>query len=157
MAKPAKPISVSTGNITKEQRQARQEAEDKLKSGSDAIMPPDYLNENQKIIFTNIVTELKNTGLLTNLDNYILAICAVAVDRLQAIETLINEDIKNLKNREVLSAKDKYSKELFRCFTELSLSPAARAKLGCINVQTKQNEADPLLQLLKKNKERGAQ
>ena len=51
-----------------------------------------------------------------------------------------------------MSAKDKYTKDLYRCCNELSLSPQSRAKLANINVQAKEEEQDPLLGLLREVK-----
>lgn len=51
-------------------------------------------------------------------------------------------------DKEVLAAKDKYTKDFFRCCNELSLSPQSRAKLGNINLQVKQQQEDPLLKVL---------
>ena len=48
-----------------------------------------------------------------------------------------------------MSAKDKYTKDLFRCCSELSLSPQSRAKLGNINVQASKDNEDPLLKVLR--------
>ena len=45
-----------------------------------------------------------------------------------------------------MSAKDKYTKDLYRCCSELSLSPQSRAKLANINISVK-NE-NPLIKLL---------
>ena len=47
-----------------------------------------------------------------------------------------------------MSAKDKYTKDLFRCTNELSLSPQSRAKIANINLQSDQEKTDPLLKLL---------
>jgi phage terminase small subunit len=67
---------------------------------------------------------------------------------MQEIEKLINKDIANLRDKSLLSAKDKYTKDFFRCCNELSLSPQSRAKLGNINFQVKAKEDDPLLKVL---------
>ena len=72
----------------------------------------------------------------------------IAIDRLQEIESMINDDFELIKNASLMSAKDKYTKDLYRCCNELSLSPQSRAKLANINLQAKQNEEDPLVKLL---------
>lgn len=149
MARPNKSIDTSTGKIGKAKKEARREAEQRLRGNSDNIVPPSYLSSAQKVIFENIVDELRSSGILTNIDTYVLATCSIAIDRLQVIETMINQDINQLTNKEMLSAKDKYTKDVFKCFTELSLTPASRAKIGAINIQNKQDESDPLLRVLK--------
>ncbi len=135
-------------NLTKEEKKSREEAENKLRGGADNISPPNYLNDTQTQLFNYIVEQLNASGILGNLDIYILSTCVVAIDRLQEIEKLINEDIENLHDKDLMSAKDKYTKDFFRCCNELSLSPQSRAKLGNINLQSKQEEEDPLLKVI---------
>jgi P27 family predicted phage terminase small subunit len=135
-------------NLTKEEIQIRKDTEEKLKGAADNISPPRHLNARQKKIFNYIVDELKASGILGNLDIFILSTSAIAIDRIQEIEKQINKDIDKLQDRVLMSTKEKYTKEFFRACTELSLSPASRAKLGNINLQAKQNEEDPLLKVL---------
>lgn len=136
-------------NLTKEEIQKRKETEDKLKGASDNISPPAHLSLSQRKIFKYIVGELEASGILGNLDIYILATCSIAIDRLQAIEKTINEDFNMIFDKTLLSAKDKYTKDLFRCTNELSLSPQARAKIGNINFEKQKEQGDPLLKVLK--------
>lgn len=152
MGRPAKAISTSSGKIGKEKMQERLEQETKLKGKSDKIKPPTYLSFKQKKIFKYIVAELEASGILSNLDIYMLTTCCIAIDRLQGIEALINEDIEKLMDSKLMASKDKYTKDLFRCASELSLSPQARAKLGSLNIQTKENSQDPVLLALKGKK-----
>lgn len=149
MARPTKSAKVlSECSQTKEEIATRIEAEDKMRGHDDKIIPPTYLNARQKKIFNYIVNELKASGILGNLDIYILTTAAIAIDRLQEIEKLINKDSTKLFDRSILSAKEKYTKDFFRSTNELSLSPASRAKLGNINLEDKKKQADPLLQAL---------
>lgn len=62
---------------------------------------------------------------------------------------MINGDSELLLSKELMSAKDKYTKDLYRCCSELSLSPQSRAKLANININTQKDKADPLLEALK--------
>lgn len=149
MARPCKSTKVMNNNLSKEIIEARTIAEDKLKGPSDDVTPPDYLSDKQKVIFEFIVDNLKESGILSNLDNFILATCSIAIDRLQEIESIINKDFVRITDRELMNAKDKYTKDLYRTCNELSLSPQSRAKLANINVQANQQEEDPLLNLLK--------
>lgn len=148
MARPSKNARVISKNLTKEEKQVRTQAEEKLKGAADKISPPSYLTTKQKKIFKNVVKELKASGILGNLDIYVLATFAIAIDRLEHIERMINEDIEHLLDKNLMGAKDKYTKDFFRCCNELSLSPQSRAKLGNINLQAKQQQEDPLLKVL---------
>lgn len=150
MARPCKSAKVlDKYSQTKAEIQARIETEEKLKGGADKISPPKHLNARQKKIFNYIVQELEASQILGNLDIYILAQAAIAIDRLQTIESKINRDPQALFDKDVMSVKDKYTKDFFRCCNELSLSPQSRAKLGNINLQVKQQQEDPLLKVLR--------
>ena len=64
-----------------------------MKGLADKIKPPGYLNKEQKKIFKYIVDQLKASGILSNLDIYVLSTCSIAISRLIEIEKKINEDI----------------------------------------------------------------
>jgi P27 family predicted phage terminase small subunit len=148
MARPSKSVKVISKNLTKEEMKVRAQTEEKLKGAADRISPPSNLSTKQKKIFKNVVRELKASGILGNLDIPLLVIYSIAVDRLEHLEKMINEDIENLLDKNLMGAKDKYSKDFFRCCNELGLSPQSRAKLGNINLHAKDLEEDPLLKLL---------
>lgn len=149
MARPTKSAKVLTdGSQTLAEIETRIKNEDNLRGLADKIKPPTYLNSMQKRIFKYIVAQLEQSGILGNLDIYILTTCAIAIDRIQEIEKMINKDSDNLLNSGLMSAKDKYTKDFFRCTNELSLSPQSRAKIGNINLQANLNNADPLLSVL---------
>lgn len=149
MARPCKPIETQSRHNTKEEIEARKKQEEKLKGLADKIKPPKHLNKDQKKIFKYIVDELKASGILSNLDIYVLATCSIAISRLTEIEKQINEDITNLWDKTLMSSKDKYTKDFFRCCNELSLSPQARAKIGSLALQAKEKEEDPLIKALR--------
>lgn len=148
MARPSKSVKVMSKNLTKEEINLRLETEERLKGGADNISPPTYLNARQKKIFNYIIDQLKASGILGNLDIYILSQTAIAIDRLQQIEKMINKDIHRIYDKDLIKAKSEYTKDFFRCCNELSLSPQSRAKLGNINLQAKEKEDDVLLQVL---------
>lgn len=152
MARPSKSVAVMVKNLTKEEKESRLEGEKRLKGNADMIKPPSYLNLRQKNIFKYIVKNLEAAGILGNLDIYVLSTCSIAIDRLQEIESIINKDFEKIYDKELMGAKDKYTKDLYRCCNELSLSPQSRAKLANINVQSKEEEQDPLLGLLREVK-----
>lgn len=149
MGRPAKAISTMSKHLSKAEMEERREKENSFKGKSDKIRPPTYLSASQKKIFRYIVKELEASEILGNLDIYILSTCSIAIDRLKEIETMINGDSELLLSKELMSAKDKYTKDLYRCCSELSLSPQSRAKLANINVTTQKDKADPLLEALK--------
>lgn len=152
IARPAKSVNVMSKNLTKEELEIRKEVEDNLKGAADKISPPKHLSKEQKKIFKNIVKELRESGILGNLDIYILSTCAISLDRIQTIETMINESPKLLADKDLRLANDKYTKDFFRCCNELSLSPQSRAKFANINLQAQQDKEDPLLKVLRGGK-----
>lgn len=139
-------------NLTKEEYEVRKQAEENLKGGADKISPPKHLSKEQKKIFKNIVKELRESGILGNLDIYILSTCAISLDRIQTIETMINDNPKLISDKDLRLANDKYTKDFFRCCNELSLSPQSRAKFANINLQAQQDKEDPILKVLRGGK-----
>jgi P27 family predicted phage terminase small subunit len=152
MARPTKSVTTTTGNFTKTEIKNRMEQEQKLKGKADNIRPSEYLNEKQRELFNFIVDELKASGILSNLDIFTLETCVIAIERLQYIESRINQNIDLMLDKQLMATKEKYTKDLFRTINELSLSPQSRAKLGNLNIQSKEASEDPLLKALKRVK-----
>lgn len=148
MARPCKSANVISKNLTKAEMNIRSENEKKLKGNSDRIVPPDYLNDNQEKLFYYIKSELEASEILGNLDVYILTKCVIAIDRLQYIEKIINKSPNAVLNSQLMSSKDKYDKDFYRCCSELSLSPQARAKISNINKDMQKKKEDPVIKAL---------
>ena len=104
MARPCKSIQAQSRHNTKEEIEARMEQESKLRGMADKVKPPSYLNKRQKKIFKYIVSELEASGIVGNLDVFILSTCSITIDRLQEIETLINEDINRLADKTLMAS-----------------------------------------------------
>lgn len=153
MARPSKSVKLTAKNLSKEELDIRDMVEEKLKGNSDKIVPPKYLSADQKKIYNFIVAELEASGVLSNLDTYILETACISIDRIKEIEMKINQDFGNIINKSLMSAKDKYTKDFFRCCNELCLSPQSRAKLGNINLKAQEDAEDPLLKLLQGGKD----
>jgi P27 family predicted phage terminase small subunit len=153
MARPTKSANVLTDySQTKDEIKARVEAEKKLRGKSDNVSPPSHLSKSQKKIFIHIVEELKNSGIIGNLDIYILSDCAFAIDQLRQIQTDINNDPTLKYDKSVKGARESFQNTFFRCCNELSLSPQSRAKIGNITIEKEVKETDPLLKALKRVK-----
>lgn len=142
---------MKTGLMTKEEINKRLEAEARLKGQADKLTAPSFLTLPQKQIFRYIVKNLESSGILGNLDIYVLAQTAITIDRIQECEKNINEnglfDWEGKANPAV-KVKDSYMKEFFRMCNELSLSPQSRAKLANMNFKAEANDTDPLLTIL---------
>lgn len=153
MGKPSTSVDLISKHLTKAEKQQRQEQEQLLKGNSDNISPPDHLTDNQVKIFNYIKGELEASKILVNLDSFILSLCAIALDRLQFIEDRVNKNPTLIMQNQLMSAKDKYTKDFYRCCSELSLSPQSRAKLANINKEVKENNEDPVLKAMRDDDE----
>ncbi len=124
--------------------------EDKLRGNSDKIKPSSRLNSNQKKIFEYIVAELEASKILGNIDSYMLEMGAVAIDRLQAIERIINQDFDEaIRDKDLMSAKRAYTADFLKFCAETCLSPQSRAKMGILAANKALEDTDPLLKVLK--------
>lgn len=128
MARPAKATGARSRHETKDEINSRREIEDAIRGEGNRPVPPQHLTKDQKKIFRSVVRELEASDMLGSLDTYILATFSIAVDRITYIETEINADPQKIANDRLMKAKDKYTKDFYRCCTELCLSPQSRAK-----------------------------
>ncbi len=146
MARPCKPAKLLTSKSqTKAELSEREMIEKKLRGSRVKISCPGDLSAEQKKIFRRIVKELGESDILGSLDSYLLRTTAIAIDRLHMIENQINESPDLLRSTSLMSAKDKYTKDFFRCCNELGLSPQSRAKFA--NLMSAKAE-DPLIAAL---------
>ena len=143
MARPAKTVKAKTGTITKEEEAQRLQIEDKLRGKNDKLVPPLYLTESQMAIFNYIMEELQEADILGNLDLFILAQTAIAVDRLQELDQQANQNKDRLFKNAFRQARAEASKEYFRCCNELCLSPQSRAKLSIAKVKPGEKKKRP--------------
>ena len=154
MARPTKIVTTRTGHMSKKDIDARLEYETKLRGDTDKIRPPSFLTLPQRKIFKGLVDYLMPSGLLGNIDVYIVAQAAVTINRVQECERIINEtglvDAEGNINPQV-KIKSGYMSEFFRICNELCLSPQARAKLANINANAEVEKVDPLLSIIRGN------
>lgn len=153
-----KPVSLNNGHHnTKEQLQARTEAEESLKGSNIGSDTPKRLTENGKEIYLKLLTSFPK-GFLTASDTHTLEIVANALDMMHTAQSDINsrgqllgDDSENPSIR----IYEKYSK-IFNTFgSKLGMSPRDRAALAVVMVNQQAEEVDPLLKALndrKKNK-----
>lgn len=135
MGRPAKAVAAKTGKIAAEETEQRAAIEDKLRGKKDKLVPPLYLTDSQMDIFNYIMGELQESDILGNLDLFILAQTAIAVDRIQELDRKANQDKDILFENAFRQARSEASKEYFRCCNELCLSPQSRAKLSIAKVK----------------------
>jgi P27 family predicted phage terminase small subunit len=146
LARPSKSTAVISKNLTNEERKVREKNEKNLKGDDSSILPSNHLTEKQKSIFRNLVKLLKSSGILGNIDIYVLDEAAISIDRKITIESDINTGTVDVYDSKVTSAKAQAHKEFCRYMNELCMSPQSRAKFANANLQKK--EEDPLIKAL---------
>lgn len=153
MGRPAKAISTKTGKIGNEEQKQRLQIENRLRGGTEKLVPPLYLTEDQMEIFNYIMGELAEARILGNLDLYVLSQTAICIDRVQKLEKQINDNPELIRNNAFMAGKDKYSKDFFRCCNELCLSPQSRAKLSIQTVKPGEEKKKTIMDLLNEEDE----
>lgn len=137
-------------HLTKEDKAARESVQQLFGAElSKDLKPSNRLNSNQKRLFKHIIDHYKSIGVLGDIDATMLETTVIAIDRLQTIEKMINEDFSNIYNRELMAAKTKYTTDFLKGVELFGMSPASRAKFGIMAAQAKEKEKDPLLKVLK--------
>lgn len=148
MARPTKAAATRTGHMTKEEQAFREGVETSIRGTGGVPKPPTYLNAKQKKIFRFIVNGLVAADIVSNMDEFVIANTAVAIERLQEIETRVNKDSKLLFDAKLMGTRAKYETCMWRGCNELCLSPQARAKIGSIAMAKRKDEQDPLVAIL---------
>lgn len=156
VGRPAKPSAITNKMMSAKDKKTREDMENKLKGNNDKLKPESHLTLKQIKIFNFIYEELKASGILGNLDKYILSQTAVIIDRINECESLLNNDGVYVRDYDgtirpnpVVKIRNDYMKDFYRACNELSLSPQARAKFGNINLDQAKHENDALLKVLR--------
>lgn len=145
MGRPAKNVDLSKAHMSKSEKTKRKNLENQLKGNSDNIKPVVYLNQNQQKLFYELIKELKGSGILSNLDVYILSACAISLDRIAFSENILN---KNHFNKEALKIQEQYMKQFLRLCGELGLSPQSRSKISSLAETEANKNKNPVIQIL---------
>lgn len=148
MGRPAAVNGTAKGHYTKRELAIRKEAEEALKGMNDDLEAPSYLSEAQKEIFDYIVEQMRDAELYGNLDVYYLAQFAICADRLAELELRQNICEEERFSKVYITARNTYSKDFHKCAVELGLSPQARGKISGLAAQKKEQERNPVLDIL---------
>lgn len=162
MAKLNVPASQYKGKkYTKEELERRDEIEKRLMGNKDQVdIVPTHLEEEEKIYYRWLVTELKETGLLTNIDIPLLEQTAhcIHIMRLCHDEIRLNGILVNgadkygnpiPKDNPALKIELNYMAKYQQLCNQLGLSPSSRASLATKKIEKTQEEQDPLLKILR--------
>lgn len=152
-----KPVLLKKGTITKKEYNKRLEEEQKLK-GEKTISnkPPTYLCTNGKKIYKNIVNSLPE-DFLNNTDEYVVAIVADSLAKMQDCQKLIKKDgllveytnsagATNTDQNKAILIYQKYNEIFKKYIGEIGLSPQARGRLAMISTKEEEN---PLIKALR--------
>ena len=164
MAKSPKPIAMMSKNLTKEEKENREEQEKKLKGNNDKVYKvPKGTNRKVAKIYKDLVKELAAADILNNLDIELIMTTSYAIFRMREAREVIDElgttvivyeDVKDsegnvkkivsqiYKNPAVQVEKD-YQAIFHQGCLQLGLSPSSRAKLAIMNIDaTSKEESD---------------
>lgn len=159
--RPRKNTASLQGTITKEQMKERLEIENQLKGNCDRIETPEIiqLDEVAKDKFESLVFELKEVGLLANVDVDLLAIYAdswskyVKATKVLMCQSLVEEQENNsgvvtkIQNP-YIKVQQSYAQQLVKLSSLFGLSPADRSKIAHLAPSDKNEKVDPLMELL---------
>lgn len=167
MPMPRKPAALKTGHHESGSTRKQQiKRENYLGGDKDLVVnPPKQLNQLAKLYYKYIVINLKNSGILTNLDRFVVAETAICLGRMRQCDEIIDKQglllYRVTKNgyripyeHPAVTEKDKYIKQFKMLSNQIGLSPSSRSKLADIDVQKKMNEQDPLLKILNSDSRR---
>lgn len=166
MARQKKPASLKAGKSeTKEQLLVREEIEKQLLGGTDKISTvPSHLNELAKVYYQFLVSELEISALLSNLDIPLLEQTADTLSKIRECDDALNEQglvISGIdrygndfsKENPYVKIKMAYLNQFRNLANQLGLSPSSRASLAGKQIDKKAEEEDPLLKILRGEKE----
>lgn len=143
LSRPRQPISILEAkgkkHLTKQEIEERKNSE--VKAPGDNIEPPSYLPETLKKEFVRIAGELKNIGIMSNLDCEALARFIVSEYNYQkATKKLLKIGVENPKYYALILLQEKLFKMCRQSAGDLGLTISSRCKLVIPKVEEKPKE-----------------
>lgn len=159
MAKQVIPVEFNKKRFTIAEREKRLAAEQALQARSDKIRCPSWLDDDAKKEWRRLVHELKEIGLLTNLDQSSLAICCDCYSKYMAATNKINDTMlvgvhtnkhgaKNLVVNPYVMVAQKYADMYKKYCVEIGLTPNARMRMT--TAAQAEPEKDELIDFIKR-------
>ncbi|MEG2270591.1 MAG: phage terminase small subunit P27 family [Bacilli bacterium] len=139
-------IAKGKKHLTKEEIKKRKDTE--IKTNNDKIVPPKYLNKEQKKKFKKISKELVNIGIISNLDCDCLARYLISETMyLLMCDKLNDPDVQDdiFELDKIANLQDKFFKQCRSIASDLGLSITSRCKIVVPKTEVKEN---PLLKAL---------
>src|SRR3954468_19217069 len=113
--RPPKSIVLKEGELPKADAAVRGLVENLF--GADLqgdLKPSNRLNSAQKKIYKFILEHIKKVGVVGDIDVVMLETTSIAIDRLHAIEKILNEDFDRICDAQLMAAKSKYTTDLYK-------------------------------------------
>lgn len=166
MGRPKKPASLQTGHTySKAQLEEMARLETEMCSSDDAVYTvPEYLNEYAQIYYRYLIDNIRESGIkICNLDKPLVETTADCLSRIYIARKFIDENgmvmnkiDKNGNQQLVANPYVKihldYVSKLAQLTSRLGLDPSSRSTLANIQLESKQEEEDPVLTILKELK-----
>jgi len=162
MSRLKKPASLKQGHSeSKAQLEERAREEEKLKGNTDLFKNiPEHLDELAKTYYLFLITELEISDILSNLDIPLLEQTADCLSKMRQADDIINAEgiilsqkdrygTDIIKEHPAVATKQKYLNQFRAMSQQLGLSPSSRAQLAGMKIEKKEEEEDPLLQILR--------
>lgn len=151
MSRIPKPIDISSKHYSKQEKEARKEAEKSILgelSNDKVKTPPKDMSKSQKKIYKFIISELENTGInATNLDIYMIETLVFAIDTMRKCQEIMNNSSIE-ESKIAINTYNKFFKIFKECSQELGLSITSRTKLAMLKAENDDKANDPLLRIL---------
>lgn len=140
MARPRKITVVATKHFTKEELEMRKNAEKRLGTARDALLPPKWLSKDAAEEFSRVVDETEAIGILDNLDLTVLAIYADAYShytklakdlqkRGPVIHPIGGDGHRKTQINPALQAQKIFVERIYQASTKLGLATTDRLRL----------------------------
>lgn len=161
MARPRKSTASLQGAYTEDAMKERLELENRLKGKTDNLNPPDFIEMDEVALakFNQLVEELTEVDVINNVDVDLLAVYAncwsmyVNATKILAVQSLVEEQetrtgaITKVQNP-YTKVQTMYSDRLVKLASLFGLSPADRSKIAHLQPSDKNEQKDPLMELL---------
>lgn len=167
--RPRKSTTALQGNVSKGEMKSRLETEKRITGNSDNIVAPDFIKEDEIALgkFNELVKELTNVGIITNVDTDLLAVYSdcwskyVRATMMLSMQDMVEEQENKLGAvvkvaNPYIRVQNQYSDKLLKLSSLFGLSPADRSKIAHLDPSDKEDKPDPLLDLINKIKKKGA-
>lgn len=161
IARPPKNLNALSAAYTKEEKDKRIAAENKLKGKNDNIRPPDFLKTDIVALnkFEELVKALEEAEILSNVDVDLLAVYCdswskyVKATKILSSQDMVEDQINSLNHvnktmNPYIKVQQTYSQQLIKISSLFGLSPADRSKVSH-NIEVEDKSSDVLLELIK--------